>query len=381
MGPLAGLKVIEFAGIGPAPMAAMQLADLGATVLRIDRREPADLGVPRPLRYNLLLRNREAIALDLKDAKSVELVHELIAEADVLIEGFRPGVMERLGLGPDACLERNPRLVYGRMTGWGQDGPLAHAAGHDINYIALTGVLNAIGRKGQPPVAPLALVGDFGGGAMFLVMGVLAALLHARSTGLGQVVDAAVVEGASSLATAFYGLSAGGQWSGERGTNILDSGAPHYDCYECLDGRYISIGPIEARFHADLLRRLGLDEARGGVPGDRSSWERMRGEFQRVFKTRTQAQWCELLEGSDVCFAPVLSFDEAPHHPHLKARGSFVEVDGVFQPAPAPRFSATPSKVPTAPRMSSGTAALSSWLSLERIEHWRYLFQEAGSIH
>ncbi|RKJ99019.1 CaiB/BaiF CoA transferase family protein [Alicycliphilus denitrificans] len=379
MGPLAGVKVVEFAGIGPGPMAAMQLADMGATVLRIERREPADLGVPRPLKYNLLLRNREAIALDLKDAQSIELVLELISGADALIEGFRPGVMERLGLGPDVCRERNPRLVYGRMTGWGQDGPLAHAAGHDINYIALTGTLNAIGRKGQAPVAPLALVGDFGGGAMFLVMGVLAALLHARSTGQGQVVDAAVVDGASSLATAFYGLSAGGQWSGERGTNILDGGAPHYDCYECLDGRYISIGPIEARFHAELLRRIGIDEAAAGSPGDRSCWERMRGEFQRVFKTRTRAQWCELLEGSDVCFAPVLSFDEAPHHPHLQARASFVEVDGVFQPAPAPRFSATPSKVPTAPRMPSGVAALGSWLSAERVEHWRHFLQDERS--
>lgn len=371
MGPLSGVKVIEFAGIGPGPLAAMQLADMGATVLRIERREAADLGVKRPLQFNLPLRNRSAIALDLKDPQSIELVLELIESSDILLEGFRPGVMERLGLGPKVCLARNPRIVYGRITGWGQDGPLAHAAGHDINYISLNGVLHAIGRAGQAPTPPLALVGDFGGGAMFLAMGVLAALLHSRASGEGQVVDAAIVEGAASLATTFYGLSAAGQWSGERGTNILDSGAPHYDCYECSDARWISIGPIETRFHADLLARLGLDAARVGAANDVARWPQARAAFAEVFKTRTQAQWCELLEGSDVCFAPVLSFDEAPQHPHLKARGSFVEVDGVMQPAPAPRFSATPSSKPTAPEAASGIAAMAAWAEQIDLERWQ----------
>lgn len=376
MGPLAGIKVVELAGIGPGPMAAMQLADMGASVLRIERREPADLGVPRPLKFDLLKRNRQAIALDLKDPEAIGLVLELIGQADALVEGFRPGVMERLGLGPDACLARNPKLVYGRVTGWGQQGPLAHAAGHDINYIALSGVLDAIGREGQPPTAPLALVGDFGGGGMFLAMGVLAALLHARATGQGQVVDAAIVDGAASLATAFYGLNAAGRWNGARGSNVLDTGAPHYDAYECSDGRWISIGPIEARFHAELVRRLGLDIDEIGLPGDRDRWPKARAAFAQVFKSKTRDEWCALLEGTDACFAPVLSFDEAPDHPHLKARGTFVEVDGVTQPAPAPRFSATPSARPHGPTAPEGVAALQGWLPPDRIEASRHLVQE-----
>jgi crotonobetainyl-CoA:carnitine CoA-transferase CaiB-like acyl-CoA transferase len=379
MGPLAGIKVVELAGIGPGPMAAMQLADMGATVLRIERREAADLGVPRPLKFDLLKRNRRALALDLKHLEAAGLVLDLVAQADALIEGFRPGVMERLGLGPDACLARNPRLVYGRVTGWGREGPLAQAAGHDINYIALTGVLNAIGRRGQPPTVPLALAGDFGGGGMFLAMGVLAALLHARATGQGQVVDAAMVDGAASLATAFYGLHAGGQWQAERGSNVLDTGAPHYDCYECSDGRWISIGPIEARFHAELVRRLGLEAEDIGAPGDRSRWPQAREAFARAFRSRTRDEWCALLEGTDVCFAPVLSFDEAPAHPHLQARGSFVEVDGVTQPAPAPRFSATPSARPTGVEAPGGADALKGWLPPERIAGWRHLLQEPGT--
>jgi crotonobetainyl-CoA:carnitine CoA-transferase CaiB-like acyl-CoA transferase len=376
VGPLAGIKIVELAGIGPGPMAAMQLADLGATVLRIERREPADLGVPKPLKFNLLLRNRQAIALDLKDPEAVRLVLDLVAEADALIEGFRPGVMERLGLGPEACLARNPRLVYGRVTGWGQDGPLAHAAGHDINYIALSGALHAIGRKDQPPTAPPALVGDFGGGAMFLVMGVLAALLHARATGQGQVVDAAIVEGAASLSTVLYGLAAAGRWSEERGSNIIDTGAPHYDCYQCSDGRWISVGPIEARFHAELVRRLGLDPEAIGPPNDSSCWPGARAVFAGVFRSRTRDEWCARLDGSDVCFAPVLGFAEAPQHPHLQSRGSFVEVDGVPQPAPAPRFSATPTARPTVPAAPSGAAALRGWLAPERVAAWRHLLQE-----
>lgn len=375
MGPLAGIKIIELAGIGPGPMAAMQLADMGATVLRIERREAADLGVKRPLKFNLLLRNRPSIALDLKDPDAIRLVLDLVCEADALIEGFRPGVTERLGLGPDICLARNPRLVYGRMTGWGQSGPLAQAAGHDINYISLTGALRAIGRKDQPPTVPLALVGDFGGGAMFLVMGVLAALLNARATGQGQVVDAAIVDGAASLATAFYGLSAAGQWNDQRGSNILDSGAPFYDAYECSDGQWISIGPIEGRFHADLLRRLDIDPSTIGGQFDEAAWPQAKAAYERVFKTRTRSEWCELLEGTDVCFAPVLSFEEAADHPHLKARGTLIEIDGVVQPAPAPRFERTSAQTPKPPQAPlHGAAAqqlLAQWLPPDRYETWR----------
>ena len=371
MGPLQGLKIVELAGIGPSPFGAMQLADMGATVLRIDRREPADLGVPRALKYALSLRNRQTLALDLKDPKAIELVLELIAEADVLIEGFRPGVTERLGLGPDECLKRNPKLVYGRMTGWGQNGPLAHAAGHDINYIALTGALHAIGRAGGPPTPPLALVGDMGGGGMFLALGVLAAVLHARQSGQGQVVDASIVDGAASLSMGFYGMTASGQWQPERGTNVLDSGAPYYDVYECSDGRWISIGPIEARFFAEMLQRLGVDPAELGSQNDRASWPQAKVAFARAFKTKTSDAWCKLLEGTDVCFAPVLSFAEAPQHPHMQARGSFVDVDGVTQPAPALRFSATPSALPTPPRAPDDVQALQSWLAPERRSHWQ----------
>ena len=347
MGPLKGIKIVELAGIGPGPMAAMLLADLGATVLRIDRAEAADLGVRRPPRFDLLTRNRERIALDLKRPEAVEQVLQFVESADGLIEGFRPGVTERLGLGPDACLARNPRLVYGRITGWGQTGPLAQAAGHDLNYIALTGVLHAIGRAGQPPTIPLALAGDFSGGALYLVMGMLAALLEARGSGQGQVVDAAIVDGTSSMATVFHGLHAAGMWQPARGSNILDSGAPFYEVYECQDGQWISVGPIEARFYAQLLERLDLDPQALGPQGDQASWPRAKVLIAQRFKTRTRAQWCSLLEGTDVCFAPVLSFAEAPEHPHLKARGTFLEIDGVVQPAPAPRFSRT---VPDRPR-------------------------------
>ncbi|MGR4868282.1 CaiB/BaiF CoA transferase family protein [Variovorax sp. LARHSF232] len=353
MGPLHGIRIVELAGIGPGPMACMLLADLGATVLRIDRTEAADLGIKRPAKYNLLLRNRQCVTLDLKQPAAVEQVLDLVENADMLIEGFRPGVAERLGLGPDACLARNPRLVYGRMTGWGQTGPLAHAAGHDLNYVSLTGVIHAIGRKDQAPSIPLALTGDMGGGALYLVMGVLSALLESRSSGQGQVVDAAIVDGAASLATIFYGLHAAGMWNEQRGSNILDSGAPFYEVYECQDGRWISVGPIEARFYTQLLQKLDLDPAELGGQYDRGAWAQAKVRIAERFKSRTRHQWCELLEGSDVCFAPVLSFTEAPQHPHLKARGTFVEVDGVMQPAPAPRFSRT---VPDTPRPPQATA-------------------------
>ena len=348
-GPLQGIKVVELAGIGPAPMCAMLLADLGAEVIRVDRLAPADLGIDSGRQYNLLERSRRSIAVDLKSAEGVEVVLKLAERADALIEGFRPGVTERLGLGPDVCLARNPRLVYGRMTGWGQDGPMAHAAGHDINYIALTGVLDAIGTAGGQPVPPLNLVGDFGGGALYLAFGVLAGLLEARTSGQGQVIDAAMVDGAASLLTAIYGMFGSGSWQLERGTNILDTGAHFYGTYECADGKWISIGSIEAKFHAELLEKLGLEESDIPDRMDRSRWVEHKKRLTELFLSKTRDEWCAVMEGSDVCFAPVLSMAEAPSHPHNVARGTFVEVDGVVQPGPAPRFSRTPGQVQSPP--------------------------------
>lgn len=370
MGPLAGIRIIELAGIGPGPMAAMLLADMGATVLRIERKEPADLGVKRELKYNLLLRNRRSIALDLKDPRAVALVLRLLRKADGLIEGFRPGVTERLGLGPQACLAANPRLVYGRITGWGQDGPLAQVAGHDINYIAVTGVLDAIGRAGQPPTPPLALVGDFGGGGPFLALGMLAAIIEARQSGQGQVVDAAVMDGVASMATAFYGLAASGTWQPQRGSNILDSGAPFYDVYACADGLWLSVGPIERRFHERLLRQLGLDDDAIrdlGDHQDRTTWPRLRTVLAAAFAQRRRDEWCERLAQLDVCVAPVQTLADAAGHPQVRARGTLLEVDGITQPAPAPRFSRTPNARPTAPQPPDA-GALEGWLDPEDLE-------------
>ena len=341
MGPLAGVKVIEFAGIGPAPMAAMMLAEMGATVLRIDRIADSGLGIP------LAHEVRAAEAQPPRHPSRPEATRcrrshlRLIGNADALIEGFRPKVMERLGLGPEICLARNPRLVFGRVTGWGQEGPLAHAAGHDLNYIALTGALDAIGRKGAPPTPPLNLVGDFGGGALYLVVGLLAAIIEARQSGKGQVVDAAMVDGASSLMTSIYGAKAAGRMDGGRGGNMTDSGAYFYEVYECADGRYVSVAAIEAKFHAELLRLLEIDPATMPPQMDRSRWPEAKARLAERFRTRTRDEWCCLLEGSDACFAPVLSMDEAPRHPHNRARHAFIELDGVAQPAPAPRFSRT----------------------------------------
>lgn len=366
MGPLHGIKIVELAGIGPSPMACMLLADLGADVVRVERFETADLGSSRAAKYHPMLRNRRRAAIDLKRPEAIEQVLQLVESADVLIEGYRPGVTERLGLGPDVCRARNPRLVYGRMTGWGQTGPLAHAAGHDVNYIALTGILHAIGRRGQSPSVPLALVGDMGGGALYLVMGVLAALIETRTSGLGQVVDAAIVDGAASLATTFYGLVAAGLWQGQRGTNVIDSGAPFYDVYECMDGRWISIGPVEAPFYQELLQRLGLDPKTLGAQHDRSTWAQDKMWIAQRIKTRTQQEWIDLLEGTDVCFAPVLSFEEAPGHAHMKERGTFLRIDGVVQPAPAPRFSRTVPQTPKAPQPTPDadlSAVLADWRS------------------
>ena len=373
-GPLAGLRIIELAGIGPGPMCAMLLADLGATVLRIDRKEPADLGIRRPLKYNLLLRNRKSIAIDLKDSRAVAVVLELVERADALLEGFRPGVTERLGLGPEACLKRNPRLVYGRMTGWGQTGPLAKTAGHDIGYIAISGVLNAIGRQDAPPTIPLNLIGDYGGGSLYLALGVLAALYEAQRSGQGQVVDAAIVDGTASLATTFFGMHAAGMLKPQRGTNITDSGSHFYEVYECGDGKWISVGPLEERFYLELLKHLELDAASLGSQSDPSTWARAKPVLAARFRTRSRDEWAAIFANTDACVAPVLDWQEAPEHPHLAARGTFVEVDGVVQPAPAPRFSRTPAATPTPPapvNPANTDTALQPWASSQEISGWR----------
>jgi alpha-methylacyl-CoA racemase len=357
------LRVLEFAGIGPAPLAAMILADLGATVLRIDRSEPSGLGLDRPAPFNLANRSRPSAILDLKQPQGIATALALVEKADALIEGFRPGTMERLGLGPDACLARNPRIVYGRITGWGQEGPLAKAAGHDLNYLALTGALDAIGREGQPPTPPLNLVADYAGGTMFLVAGILAALLEAQHSGKGQVVDAAMVDGVGTLMTPTYGMQASGMHRGARGTNHLDSGAPFYDVYECADGRYVSVAPIERKFRAVLFAALGVDEKWVELADDMKCWPQLKEILAERFRTRTRDEWTALLEGTDACVAPVLSTAEASQHRHARARGAFVEVAGIVQPAAAPRFSRTPTAVPSAPEApgESTAAALAEW--------------------
>jgi alpha-methylacyl-CoA racemase len=363
MGPLAGVRIVEFAGIGPGPMAAMLFADLGATVVRVDRISPSDLGIDMPTKFELLHRSRPAIAVDLKRPEGIALAIELIEKADALIEGFRPGTMERLGLGPDAMLARNARLVYGRMTGWGQSGPLAQAAGHDLNYLALAGALHAIGRSGSKPTPPLNLVADFGGGALYLAFGMACALLEAQRSGKGQIVDAAMTEGAASLMTLFYGLHAAGLHSLQRGTNLLDSGSAIYETYECSDGQFVAIAALELKFRKVLFERLGLAYAEDGPD--------LRLTLEKLFKTRTRDDWCTLLEGTDACFAPVLTVEEAPRHPHNVARNSFVEVGGVVQPAPAPRFSRTPAARPTPPQDigADAPAILRSWgIAKEKIE-------------
>lgn len=340
MGPLTGVKVIEFAGIGPGPFCGMLLSDMGAEVIRIDRKG-AKGGGPG----DIASRNKKSIAVDLKKPEGVETVLRLIETADILQEGFRPGVMERLGLGPDVCLKRNPKLVYGRMTGWGQDGPLSQAAGHDINYISITGALHAIGPKGGKPVPPLNLVGDFGGGALYLAMGMLAALTSARTTGKGQVVDAAMTDGAASLMAMFFTMSNAGMWNEERANNMLDGGAPFYDTYETSDGKYISLGSIEPQFYALLREKAGLSEEIYDAQHDRAQWSIQKDKIAAVMKTKTRDQWDVLMMGTDVCYGPVLSLSEAPDHPHNKARETFVTVDGVVQPNIAPRFFGTPSGI------------------------------------
>jgi alpha-methylacyl-CoA racemase len=364
-GPLAGLRVIEMAGIGPAPFCAMLLADMGAEVVRIDRREPVDLGLPgrQDRKFEVLLRGRRSVAVDLKSAEGRGVVLRLVERADALIEGFRPGVMERLGLGPDACLARNNKLVYGRMTGFGQTGPLAAAAGHDIDYIALTGALGAIGPTGGKPVPPLNLVGDFGGGAMFLAFGVVAALFEASRSGRGQVVDAAMVDGAAYLSAMFYGLVAAGKWSLDRGANALDGGAPWYDTYETSDGGYMAVGAIEGRFYAELIAKLGFADTILPDQHDRAGWPELRARFTDAFANRTRAEWEILFKDSDACVAPVLSLAEAHAHPYNADRGVFLVRDGVPQPAPAPRFSRTKPSAGAAPgEIGADTeAVLTSW--------------------
>ena len=361
MGPLTGIRVIEIAGIGPGPFACMMLADMGADVIRLERPTgPRGLdGIPA----NVTNRGRRSVGIDLKNPEAVELILRLVEGADALLEGFRPGVAERLGIGPDACLARNPRLVYGRMTGWGQDGPYAAMAGHDINYIALAGALAHFGRPGEKPVPPINLVGDFGGGGMLLAFGVVCGLLEAKSSGQGQVVDAAMVDGSATLMAMMHGMLAMGVWDIEKGTNVIDGGAHFYDAYETADGRYISIGSIEPQFYAELLRLTGLEGEDLPHQMDRAQWPAMKERVAAIFKQKTRDEWCALLEGTDVCFAPVLTMAEAPQHPHNQARNTFVEVAGVVQPAPSPRFSRTPGEISRPPSSPGADTdeALADW--------------------
>ena len=375
MAALKGIRVVEMGAIGPGPFCAMMLSDMGAEVIRIDRLAHKGSGDRR----HVLNRGRRSLAIDLKLPQGVEALLRVIDGADALIEGFRPGVMERLGLGPDICLERNPRLVYGRMTGWGQDGPLAQAAGHDINYISLAGALGAMGYADRPPAPPLNLVGDFGGGAMYLLTGILAALVERGTSGKGQVIDAAMTDGTASLLSPFYGLMAMGLWTTERFANRLDGGAYFYGSYECADGKYISIGSLEPQFYALLRDQCGLDDTLFDEQYDQDNWPDKRRRMEQLFKSKTRQEWCDLMEGSDVCFAPVLDLAEAPQHPHNRARETFVQHEGVTQPAPAPRFSRTPGRI-------QGPAALAGEHSEDVLRDWGFsreeidLLREAGAI-
>ncbi|RJF87347.1 CoA transferase [Oleomonas cavernae] len=360
MGPLKGVKVIEIAGLGPGPFCAMLLADMGADVVRIDRAGGGGLFDPK---FDFLNRGKRSVALDLKKPEGIEAILKLVEQADIITEGFRPGVMERLGLGPDVCLARNPKIVYGRMTGFGQDGPMAKAAGHDINYIAMSGMLHAIGHAGGKPVPPLNLVGDFGGGGMFLAFGLVSALLESKTSGKGQVVDATMIDGAAVLGTMMYSLSAQGVWRDERGVNMLDTGAHFYDTYETSDGKHVSIGSIEPQFYAELLRLAALDPAVFGMQMDIGRWPEMKDKLAAVFKQKTRDEWCAIMENTDVCFAPVLSLLEAPRHPHNVARGTYFEQNGHVQPAPAPRFSRTRPDLPAIPPTPGANTdqALADW--------------------
>jgi alpha-methylacyl-CoA racemase len=375
-GPLHGFKIIELAGIGPGPFAGMMLADMGAEVLRVDRAESVRENGQAPV-HDILGRGRRSIGVDLKRPEGRDTLLRLVEQADALIEGFRPGVTERLGIGPDECLARNPRLVYGRMTGWGQEGPYSLMAGHDINYIALSGTLSLIGRANQAPVPPLNLIGDFGGGGMLLAYGVVCGLLETSRSGEGQVIDAAMVDGAALLAAMVYGMVAGGTW-GKRGTNLLDTGSWYYDVYETADGEYVSFGSLEPQFFREMLRITGLaDDVDGGGPvpdpTDRATWPAMKERIAAVIKTRTRAEWSELLEGSDACFAPVLTPQEAAAHPHNRQRATFTEVAGVMQPGPAPRFSRTRPQI-------AGPAARPGQHTDEALESWGFSAEEVAKL-
>lgn len=356
-GPLSGLKIVEFAGIGPGPFCGMLLSDLGADVVRIDRK-----GSGRASPADVTSRGRRSIALDLKSPEAIEACLKLFESADAVFEGFRPGVMERLGLGPQLALKRNPKLVFGRMTGWGQFGPYAQAAGHDMNYIAITGALHAIGTKDKP-IPPLNLVGDFGGGALYLAFGLLAGVIHARASGQGQVIDCAMSDGAASLMSMFYGFKAAGAWQDNRRTNLLDGGAHFYDTYQCSDGKWVSIGSIEPQFYALLMEKTGITDPAFANQMSRKDWPELQTKLAAVIVTKTQKEWCDLMEATDVCFAPVLDLDEAPKHAHNVARQTFIEIAGVVQPAPAPRFSATPGAIQGPPPAigSSTETALADW--------------------
>jgi alpha-methylacyl-CoA racemase len=380
-GPLSGLKIVEVAGIGPGPFAALMLADMGADVIRVDRAGSVSGGDPSTPPADILSRGRRSVGVDLKSPDGVEVLLQLVEKADAIFEPFRPGVAERLGFGPDVCLARNPKVVYGRMTGWGQEGPYAHTAGHDINYIALAGALDHFGRRGEKPVPPLNLVGDFGGGGMFLAYGLVCAILEAKTSGKGQVVDAAMVDGAAVLMTFIHGMRAMGVWSDERGTNLLDTGAHFYDVYETKDGKFVSIGSIESQFYAELLQLSGLGED-PDLPWqhDKAQWPALKDRLTEIFKAKTRDEWCEIMEGSDVCFAPVLSMAEAPEHPHNVERGTFVELDGIVQPAPAPRFSRTPGAVARPPSHAGQHTdeILSEWLGSDTADIAK--LRDAGAV-
>ena len=369
MGPLAGIKVVEMAAIGPVPFCAMMLSDMGADVIRIDRLKQKGSGH----RANVLYRGRKSIAVDLKDPQGVDIAMKLIDKCDAVIEGFRPGVMERLGLGPEVCLNQNPKLVYGRMTGWGQQGKLSQAAGHDINYISLAGALGSMGYPDRPPTPPLNLIGDFGGGAMYLLSGVLAALLERQSSGKGQVIDAAMTDGTASLLSGFYGMMAMGMWTTDRYKNRLDGGAFYYGSYECADGKHISLGSLEPQFYALLLEKCGIKDESFNEQLDQEVWPLKRQKMEAIFKTKTRNQWCEILEGTDVCFAPVLDLKEAPDHPHNKERKTFVNFEGITQPAPAPRFSRTQGTI-------QSSANLTGENSEEILEKWGFTSDQISNL-
>ncbi|MCF8208064.1 MAG: CoA transferase [Rhodoferax sp.] len=363
-GPLTGFRVLEMSGIGPGPFCAMMLADMGAEVVCIDRKTPSMFAGGG----SIVDRGRRTVVLDLKSPASVGIVMRLVERSDALIEGMRPGVMERMGLGPVPCLQRNPRLVYGRITGWGQTGPLAQAAGHDLNYIAITGALHAMGHADRPPTPPLHLVGDMGGGAMMLAFGIVSALLEASRSGQGQVVDAAMCDGVSTLSTMYYALLKSGMWSTRREANMLDGGAHFYGSYICADGKFVSIGAIEPRFYATLLQLCGIDDPDFKAQWSQEEWPVLRRKLEDLFKTRSREQWCELLEGTDACFAPVLDFAEATQHPHNVARGTFIETDGVTHPAPAPRFSRTPGVAGSVPKVGQHTLEILNELGYSEME-------------